>query len=63
MLLVIIPLNGYFDYNIFTFVLIAAAGAGIYGIVLLVMKDYFANLILGRYVKPMFHKFLLKYKR
>lgn len=63
MLVAIIPLNGYFAYNIFTFALIAAVGAGIYGVVLLVMKDDFANLILVRYVKPMFHKFLSRYKR
>jgi O-antigen/teichoic acid export membrane protein len=62
MLIIIIPLNGYFAYNIFTFALIAAVGAGIYGIVLLVMKDDFVDLLLVRYAKPMLHKFLLKNK-
>ena len=62
MFAVIAWLEKCFAYNMITFLFITAVGAGVYGIVLLIIKDEFAQFALSRYIKPMVNKFVLRHK-
>ena len=62
MFVVIAWLEKCFTYNMITFLLITAVGAGVYGIALLFIKDEFAMFALNRYIKPMINKFVLRRK-
>lgn len=62
MFVVIYRLNQFFSYNMLTFLFITAIGAGVYGIVLLIIKDEFVYYALSRYAKPLLNKIAMKVK-
>ncbi len=62
MYIVIFRLNQYFSYSMLTFLFITAIGSGIYGGVLLLIKDEFARFALKRYVKPLGDKVIMHLK-